>query len=322
MVRRRIAGRIVMAEKEVVELWKTALETKREFAKKLQAKPYDLAEDACYLEHADFVPLIRFRAFEEFSYVNAAFSTRFGGVSVGHLAMLNLGFGRGDSEETVSENYRLFCQSMGVDSKNLVLSDQVHGTKIYTAGKDDICREAIRKKLRGIDGLMTDQPEVCLATSYADCVPLFFFDPVKRVVASSHSGWRGTVMKMGAETAAAMEKEFGSKKENLVAVIGPSICQACYEVGGDVISEFRKHYDKGQMEEIAYCSNEETGKYQLDLWAANFLQLREAGLLAEHIHVSGICTCCNSRLLFSHRASKGKRGNLNGFISLCHSSIY
>lgn len=305
-----------MAENEVLELWEMALQKKEELFKRLPARPYDLAEDNCYLEHADTVPLIRFLAFEGFSFVNAAFSTRFGGVSSGHLAELNLGFGRGDSNGAVAENYRLFCESMGVDCRSLVLSDQVHDTKIYCAGRDDICQETIEKKLEGIDGLMTDEPEVCLATSYADCVPLFFVDPIKRAVASSHSGWRGTVMKMGAVTAAAMEREFGSKREDLVAVIGPSICQTCYEVDYDVIREFEKHYHKGQMEEIAYCSDKENGKYQLDLWAANYLQLREAGLLAKNIHVCGICTCCNSRLLFSHRASKGKRGNLNGFISL------
>ena len=111
-----------MAENEVLELWEMALQKKEELLKKLPARPYDLAEDNCYLEHADTVPLIRFLAFEGFSFVNAAFSTRFGGVSSGHLAELNLGFGRGDSNGAVAENYRLFCGSMGVDCRNLVLS--------------------------------------------------------------------------------------------------------------------------------------------------------------------------------------------------------
>ncbi len=303
-------------DQEVLELWKQALCSRRELFRKLPKKTYNVEEDACYLENAGSVPLIRFRAFDKYPFVNAAFSTRFGGVSTGHLAALNLGFGRGDLAENVSENYKLFCESMGTDCRNLVLSDQVHNTKIFVAGKNDICHDTIKKKLQDIDGLMTDQPEVCLATSYADCVPLFFVDPTKRVVASSHSGWRGTVMKMGEKTVAAMENVYGSKKEEIVAVIGPSICQACYEVDIDVIRQFEKSYGKEEMEEIAYCKDKVTGKYQLDLWAANFLQLREAGLPAENIHVSAICTCCNSKLLFSHRASKGKRGNLNGFICL------
>lgn len=270
----------------------------------------------CYLEHADGVPLIRFHAFDGMEFVNAAFSTRYGGISTGELGSLNLGFGRGDSDETVSTNYRLFCESMGVSAESLVLSDQVHDTRIAVVTKEDTCHEVIAKKLQGMDGLMTDQSNVCLATSYADCVPLFFVDPVKRVIAASHSGWRGTVEKMGRKTVDKMQEQFASRKEDIVAVIGPSICQSCYEVSQDVMDAFEENYTKEQMREIAYCSNPELKKYQLDLWQANFWQLKEAGLLPENIHISGICTCCNPKLLFSHRASQGKRGNLNGFISL------
>ena len=112
---------------------------------------------------------------------------------------------------------------------------------------------------------------------------------------------------------------FGCEKKNIIAVIGPSICQECYEVSQDVMNALKEQYSEEQMKEIVYCSSKEEAdkkKYQLNLWKANALQLKEAGLLKENIHISGICTCCNSKLLFSHRASKGKRGNLNGFISL------
>lgn len=303
-------------EEEVLELWESAQKRKWDYMEALPPKPYDLTKEECYIEHADSVPLIRFQAFREYSFLNAAFSTRYGGISEGCLATLNLGFGRGDSEETVAENYRLFCRSMGVNPETLVLSDQIHDTVIYTADSRDVCHGKIEKKLQGIDGLMTNRKEVCLATSFADCVPLFFADTVRKVIAASHSGWRGTVGRMGAKTVEAMEQEFGSDRRDIVAVIGPSICQSCYEVSQDVADAFAGVYDSRQMEEIAYCTNRETGKYQLDLWAANFLQLKEAGLVPEHIHVAGICTCCNSKLFFSHRASHGKRGNLNGFISI------
>lgn len=287
-----------MDEKKIWELWDKA------------------KTEECYLEHADTVPVIRFHAFDDIKFVNAAFSTRFGGVSKGYLAELNLGFGRGDFDQAVEENYTRFCQSMGVSAKTLVLSDQIHETKIKTVGREDTCQDRIAKKLQGIDGLMTNQAGVCLATSYADCVPLLFADPVQKVIAASHSGWRGTVGKIGKKTVEKMQIEFGSKIEDIVAVIGPSICQSCYEVSRDVIDAFTKSYTEKFTGQIAYCSNEEEQKYQLDLWKANKLQLKEAGLLSDHIHVSGICTCCHHELLFSHRASKGKRGNLNGFISL------
>lgn len=303
-------------EKEIIKLWEQAEDNRKELLKKLPVKSYDLTRTECYLEHADTVPLIRFEAFRSFDFINAAFSTRFGGVSKEHLSELNFGFDRGEEKENVVENYKLFCASMGVEAENLVLSDQVHDTKVHVAGREDACTDEIRKKLKGVDGLLTNKPELCLVTSYADCVPLFFVDRKKKVIASSHSGWRGTVEMMGAKTVSAMEKQFGSKREDIVAVIGPSICQSCYEVSRDVIDAFTERYGKKQMEELAYCSDLENEKYQLDLWAANYLQLKEAGIPEENIHVTGLCTCCNSRLLFSHRASKGKRGNLNGFICL------
>lgn len=303
-------------EKEILELWEQAEKNRKELLEKLPVRPYDLTKQECYLEHTDTVPLIRFEAFRGLDFINAAFSTRFGGVSEGYLSELNFGFERGETKENVVENYKLFCASMGLEAKNLVLSDQVHDTKVHVAMQEDACGDEIKKKLKGIDGLLTNQPELCLATSYADCVPLFFVDGKKGVIASSHSGWRGTVERMGAKTIAAMQRKFNSQTEDIIAVIGPSICQSCYEVSQDVIDAFTKNYDKEWMNVISYCSDIENKKYQLDLWAANYLQLKEAGVLEKNIHVAGLCTCCNNRLLFSHRASKGKRGNLNGFISI------
>ncbi|MDD7402755.1 MAG: peptidoglycan editing factor PgeF [Butyribacter sp.] len=301
-------------QKETIEqLWKNALQKRR----KIMGKIYDTEKEECYLANTESVPAVRFCAFDEFSFVNAAFSTRFGGISKGFLSQLNLGFQRGDDDKTVARNYTLFCNSIGVSPENLVLSDQVHDTKLQYVTQEDACNGTIQKKLKGIDGIYTDQKNICLATSYADCVPLFFVDPVKKVIASSHSGWKGTVGKIGQKTIQTLEETFQSDRKDIIAVIGPSICQECYEVSRDVIDLFAEAYTAEQMKQIAYCSNREEEKYQLDLWAANYIQFEEAGLLPKNIHVSGICTCCNQELFFSHRASHGKRGNLNGFLSLC-----
>lgn len=272
-------------------------------------------EDLCRLEWAGEVPVIRFAAFDKFPFVNGAFSTRFGGVSRGFLGEMNLGFSRGDGPDVVAENFRLFSRSIGVLPEKLVLSDQIHETSVKKVTAEDACGGEIRKKLRGIDGLCTQEPGLCLATSYADCVPLFFVDPAHRAIAASHSGWRGTVGRMGAETVRRMGEEFGSRPEELVAVIGPSICRDCYEVSGEVVSAFEKEFGRAQMEEIV-SPGRKPGKYQLDLWAANVLILKEAGLAPEHIYVSGLCTCCHPKLFYSHRASGGNRGNLNGFLAL------
>lgn len=295
----------------VEKLWQ---EARKDYQKYCAGTCYE-QEEICRLEWVGEIPMLRFTVLDELPFVNAAFSTRFGGISRGALGELNLGFSRGDSLSVVEENFRIFCKHMGVEAEKLVLSDQIHETRVKRVTGEDTCGEEIKKKLQGIDGLCTDEQGICLATSYADCVPLFFVDRKHRAIASSHSGWRGTVGKIGKRTVEKMEREFGTSPEDVVAVIGPSICRDCYEVSREVVEAFQREYTREQVEEIVFAGKR-PGKYQLDLWAANFLALKEAGLAPEHIHVSGICTCCHPQLFYSHRASKGNRGNLNGFLAL------
>ena len=169
------------------------------------------------------------------------------------------------------------------------------------------------REFHDTDGLITDVPGLVLSTFYADCVPLYFVDPVHCAIGLSHSGWRGTVNRMGKATIEAMRREYGSRPEELRCAIGPSICQDCYEVSGDVAVEFERAF-AGHGHEILIAK--ENGKYQLDLWKANEIVLLDAGVLPEHIEITDICTCCNPDLLFSHRASHGKRGNLGAFLCL------
>lgn len=166
-----------------------------------------------------------------------------------------------------------------------------------------------------IDGLLTDEPGIVLATFYADCVPLYFVDTRNRAVALAHSGWRGTVARMGRCVAEKMKEVYGTRPEDLTAAIGPSICRSCYEVSEDVAQAFRDEFRKpGQAEQI--LDDKGGGKYRLDLWRANEIILQEAGIAAERIQVTDLCTCHNSGYLFSHRASQGKRGNLGAFLGL------
>ncbi len=164
-----------------------------------------------------------------------------------------------------------------------------------------------------VDGLVTDEPGLILATFYADCVPLYFVDPVHRAIGLSHSGWRGTVARMGQATLTKMKEEFGTAPKDVYAAIGPSICQACYEVSEDVADAFKEAFAGHEREILLDKGN---GKYQLDLWRSNEIVMLDAGIKKEHLAVTNICTCCNERLLFSHRASKGKRGNLGAFLML------
>lgn len=262
------------------------------------------------------VEYLTFPALEETGVVKHLFSTRIGGVSEGIFSTMNLSYTRGDKKEAVDENFRRIAGALGGDISDFVLSDQTHTTNVRKVTVEDKGKGIVKEKdYRDVDGLITDEPGIILATFYADCVPLFFIDTEKKAVGLSHSGWRGTVGRMGQCTIEAMQKAYGTRPEDVVAAIGPSICQDCYEVSEDVADAFyREFHGPGHGEAILLSKG--NGKYQLNLWRANQIVLEEAGVLPEKIQVTDICTCCNPAYLFSHRASQGKRGNLGAFLGL------
>ena len=256
---------------------------------------------------ANGVTYLTFDPLDREDWLMNAFSTRLGGISQGYFAEMNLCFGRGDPDETVRENFRIFSEAVGFSIDQLVLSDQEHTTNVLRVTKADRGLGITRTDhLTEIDGLITNDPGVILYNEYADCVPLLFADPVHKAIGVSHSGWRGTAARMGEVTVRAMKREFGTDPADLIAVIGPSICQACYEVGEEVACHFPATclIDKGN------------GKYQLDLAEANYLILNESGLKPEHIYRPELCTSCNRDWLFSHRATQGRRGNLGAFLMI------
>lgn len=259
---------------------------------------------------------LTFPLFEDTGLVRHLVSTRLGGVSNGIFSSMNLSYTRGDDKEAVDENYRRIAALLGCDVSDMVCSDQTHTTNVRVVNECDRGKGIVRPKdYTDVDGLITNVEGIVLATFYADCVPLFFIDVKDRAIGLSHSGWRGTVGRMGQITVDAMHREFGTRPEDLFAAIGPSICQDCYEVSEDVADAFRKEFCKaGQSDKILL--NKGNGKYQLDLWRANQIILEEAGIAPEMIQVTDICTCCNPDYLFSHRASQGKRGNLGAFLGL------
>lgn len=263
----------------------------------------------------DRVPFLKFPLLEKTGVIKHGISTRLGGVSTGYLSSMNLSYTRGDDPKNVLENYRRMADALGVKVEQMVATHQTHTTNVRLVTREDAGKGVIREKdYTDVDGLMTNVPGICLVTFYADCVPLFFVDPVRRVIASSHSGWRGTVGKMGRVTIEKMKEAYGCRPEDIYAAIGPSICQDCYEVSEDVIDQFKHAFPKEVWEYLFYPK--ENGKYQLNLWKANEQVLLDAGILPGHLVVNNVCTCCNPDLLFSHRASQGKRGNLAAFLAL------
>ena len=261
------------------------------------------------------VPYLSFPMFRDTGLVTDGFSTRLGGVSEGCFSSLNLSFDRGDDRAAVAENFRRMGEALGVRCEDMVLSQQTHTTNIRIVTDEDRGKGITRERdYTDIDGLITNVPGICLVTTYADCVPLYFLDPEKKVIALSHSGWRGTVGKIGKKTVELMHDKFGSDPADILAAVGPSVCQDCYEVSADVIDRFKEVFDRSAWDELFY--EKPDGKYQLDLWKANEKIFLEAGIRKDHIAVTNVCTHCNSEILYSHRAMGDKRGNLCAFLAL------
>ena len=261
------------------------------------------------------VTYLSFPALEALEMVSHGFSTRLGGVSEGIYSTMNFTFTRGDDPEHVMENYRRMAQVLDADLGRMVLSYQTHTANVRVVTEADAGKGIVRERdYRDVDGLVTNVPGITLVTFYADCVPLYLADPVHRAIGLSHSGWRGTVNRMGAETLKVMKEAFGTNPEDTICCIGPSICQDCFEVGEEVAEAFGKAFADQYHRELFY--RKENGKYQLDLWRANQIIFAEAGVKPENIHTTDICTHCNPDLLFSHRTAGNKRGNLAAFLKL------
>lgn len=261
------------------------------------------------------VPYLSYPLFEGTGFIKHGFSTRLGGVSTGCYESMNLSFTRGDDTDAVKENFRLIGAAMGVPGEDMVFTAQTHTTNVKVATGSDRGMGLMRPlEYQDVDGLVTNVPGLCLTTFYADCVPLFFVDPVKKAIGLSHSGWRGTVGKIGQKTIELLQEQYGSRPEDILAAVGPSICQDCYEVSEDVIEKFCEKFAKESHDMLFY--KKDNGKYQLDLWKANELIFLESGILPERIAVSNLCTCCNSNLLFSHRRNGDQRGSLAAFLEI------
>lgn len=255
------------------------------------------------------VPLLTYPLLEKTEFVTHGFTTRMGGVSEGYCSTMNISTTRGDAPEAIEENRKRLARALGVKVEDFTYTHQTHTTNVAVVREEDR-----GKRFMETDGMVTNVPEICLVTFYADCVPLYFVDPVHKAIGLSHSGWRGTVGRMGQVTLEKMKEVYGTRPEDVYAAIGPSICQDCYEVSGDVIEEFQKSFSKSVWPQLFY--KKENGKYQLNLWKANQLVLTEAGVAEQKIAVTNLCTHCNPEILFSHRSTGVKRGNLSALLAI------
>lgn len=260
------------------------------------------------------VSYLTFPQLTQFSWLNHAFSTRLGGVSTGEFSSMNLNFNRGDPDETVLENYRRFCQAAGFDFASLTASAQDHHTEIRRVTSENAGVGIVKPRDRkSVDGLITNDPGVTLVTYYADCVPLYFVDPVHHAIGLAHAGWRGTVARMGAKMVQAMQEHFQTDPATLVAAVGPSIGSCCYEVDDPVAEQVRALADVHPEECLAPVG---PGKFMLDLWNLNRNILCCAGVPDSQIVLGKVCTKCHADLLFSHRVMGAQRGGLAAFMNI------
>lgn len=247
----------------------------------------------------------------------AIFTTREGGFSQKSYGELNLGLHVGDDEKRVLANRRLLEPIVGKPLSQFTFCQQVHGSEIALVDdKNAGCGgQSLEAAIPNCDGLLTAEA-IPLLTLYADCVPLWIYDPQKRAGGVIHAGWRGTVAGIALEAVEQMKHHFGSQPGNLLAALGPSIGPCCYSVGEDVVGAARVLAQQIKLSVASFATAQNSGTYAFDLAGFNKALLLQAGLLEKNIVTCGFCTSCQDSLFFSHRRSGGKTGRMAAIFML------
>jgi len=249
-----------------------------------------------------------------FSGTAHGFSTRLGGVSPAPWDSMNLGANRGDDPRNVEENFRRFCHAIGADPRSIVKNHQVHGRLVRPVTAEDVEASPALPAQFDADGLITDQPGLCLTVFSADCIPVLLYDPVKRVIAAVHAGWRGTALGIVHQAVTQMKQDYGCRPENILAAIGPGISPCCFETHSDVPDGLHAGLGDQARPYIRPLSKE--GKFSVDLKGANAHWLGLAGLAPEQIAICPACTACESGDFWSHRLLGTNRGSMAAMIQL------
>ena|SRR5690554_5983307 len=259
------------------------------------------------VKHQDVV-FYQFTALRPVTGLVHGIFTRRGGASAPPFDSLNVGSTVGDDPDSVLANRRRVAEVMGFDERDTRTVWQVHGSDVFVARRGEPATDPPPQA----DGIITADPGLPLVMRFADCVPLVFYDPARRVIGLAHAGWRGTVAGVGPATVRAMVRHFGSRPGDIIAGIGPAIGPCCYEVGEEVIVQVRESFP-GEDRLIIPPLNGHRGPH-FDLWAANEIALRDAGV--GYVETARLCTSCLSYEFFSHRAEAGRTGRFAALIAL------
>lgn len=241
------------------------------------------------------------------------FSTRQGGVSEGMWAGLNLGVSRGDDPDHVRENYRRFLAAVGAREGKLAMANQVHGTTVRVVTSADWKDDPYEKVNFEADGLMTATPGVALMVFTADCIPVLLYDPVRRVIAAVHSGWRGTADGVVTRAVERMEDVYGCQPKDILAAVGPGICANCFETHEDVPNAMMASLGTQVLQHVQIKEN---GKFAVDLKGICTMRLEQAGLDPANIAVCHECPACQTDKYWSYRKVGNDRGSMAAVIQL------
>ncbi len=244
--------------------------------------------------------------------VSHGFSTREGGITVDPpKASLNLSWTRCGSPEEVIANFKIFAEGAGIDYDDMAVVNHEHGANVLRIAHEHRGRGFYKDPLPPCDGIITDDPTVTLVTSHADCGAYFFYDPVHRAIGMAHAGWKGTLLRIGAEMARRMAEEFDTDPSDIIAATGPCICRDCFEVDADLGEKFQSEFGYPGISRPG-----RPGKAYVDLELAAAVQFVEAGIRPESITLMNACTYENRRHFFSHRRDKGITGSMAAYIKL------
>ncbi len=221
------------------------------------------------------------------------FTTRQGGVSQGYYASLNLGLGTGEDPQLVNQNRQMIVEQFGVVKEQVCILEQVHGNTVIVAEPSWHTFQA--------DAMISNQKNLLLVIGVADCVPILFYDPIKKAIGAAHAGWRGTSLRIVEKVLEKMSQEYGSSPSDVRVVLGPAISKKNYQVGSEVIEAFIK---AGFPQDVYEPDHD---RYRLDVVAANVYLLKNLGVA--HIDTLAYCTFADPKTFYSHRRDAKKRGS-------------
>ncbi|WP_054941741.1 peptidoglycan editing factor PgeF [Paenibacillus ihuae] len=269
--------------------------------------------------------LLELEPWHGYREITAGFTGRQGGSGKPPYDSFNCAFHVGDNPEDVLSNREKLAECLGFSLDAWTCGEQTHGKHIALVTEADRGRGSRTRAsaFQSTDGLLTNVPGVLLTSFYADCVPLYFYDPVERVAGLAHAGWKGTVAEIAGAMVSKMAEAYGSKPQHILAAIGPSIGECCYEVDDYVIKhvlqleETLAHTASSGTEQDLYTKSlSDDSKSMLNLKELNQRIMIKAGILPTHIECTTWCTSCNTDLFFSYRKEQGITGRMTSWIGI------